>query len=221
MSRSGRPYLVQDAGDVIGYVITDGASTLVEYHATDAAASDLLDQIVERLGLRRAFCKTFDVPLREACSRFRPAVTVKGLLFRRIDARNVEMYGEVRDRSATTDDIDQIMAIDDGFYRDADEASSYVRDGQMTVYETDGRIVGCGLIQQVVPSINAHDIGMMVAPRHRRRGLGRYIVRHLIQSCLASGKRPICGCHIDNIASRRCLESAGFRSEHELLELSW
>jgi RimJ/RimL family protein N-acetyltransferase len=33
--------------------------------------------------------------------------------------------------------------------------------------------------------------------------------------------RPVCGCAVENIGSRRTLERAGFLTRHRLLELVW
>ncbi|MBM3548755.1 MAG: GNAT family N-acetyltransferase [Alphaproteobacteria bacterium] len=62
---------------------------------------------------------------------------------------------------------------------------------------------------------------MVVAPGHRRHGYGTHIVLHLKHLCLRNGWRPIAGCHVGNVGSRTCLEAAGFRSRHQLLEFRW
>ena len=113
------------------------------------------------------------------------------------------------------------MAVDDGFFDDDAEATAYARAGQMFLYEADGGLIGCGLLQRVTPDREAYDVGMTVAPSQRRRGFGRHIVRRLADLCISTGGRPIAGCSIENLASQRCLESAGFQSEHKLIEFAW
>lgn len=53
------------------------------------------------------------------------------------------------------------------------------------------------------------DIYMEVAGKHRRRGLGSYLVQELKRICRESGRLPAARCGTDNVASRRTLERAG------------
>lgn len=218
LSREGRPFLITQAGEVLGYVITDGASTLVEFHA---AGSKLFDAFVEQAGIRRVLCKSFDDPLHSACTGRAAQSTTKGLLYRRIVDPAFTPDPAIRIRLANEHDVPVILAADDGFFRDDVEAISYARAGKLFLCEAEASLAGCGLLQRVTPDREAYDIGMMVVPARRRRGLGRHIVHHLVHLCLSIGKRPIAGCDVANLASRRCLESAGFLSEHRLIEFSW
>ncbi len=221
-SQSRLPFLVREAGNTSGYFIVDRRGVLIEFHATAPDNVQLFDRVVDMAGLRRAVCKTFDAYLYAACSRRAKTRTRKGLLYRRlVDVEEIVPDPAMRSRVAYGSDVPAVMAIDDGFFDDESEIRSYVEAGQMLVFETDNGLAGCGLLQEVVAGSNAFDLGMMVAPSCRRRGVGRHIVRHLAMLCLSTGKRPICGCSIDNHASRQCLESAGFRSDHQLLEFAW
>ncbi len=218
LSRRGRPFLLVRAGEVLGYFITDGASTLVEFHAV---GGDLFDRLVEQTGIRRVLCKSFDEPLHAVCSRRAAKATTMGLLYRRIVDPGFTPDPAIQVRAADGRDVPAVMAANDGFFADDAEATAYVRAGQLYLYETGTVLAGCGLLQRVTPVREAYDVGMMVAPGRRRQGFGRYIVQHLVHLCLTAGKRPIAGCDIENRASQSCLESAGFRSEHQLIEFAW
>ncbi len=54
------------------------------------------------------------------------------------------------------------------------------------------------------------DIYMKIAAACRRRGLGAYLVQELKGVCRAGGKTPGARCNVDNTASRRTLQNAGF-----------
>jgi len=64
------------------------------------------------------------------------------------------------------------------------------------------------------------DIGMMVAPSFRRRGLGTHIVSEIANRIEKAGLRPICGCGAANTASKSTLEKAGFVSENQLMSFT-
>jgi GNAT superfamily N-acetyltransferase len=54
------------------------------------------------------------------------------------------------------------------------------------------------------------DIFMEVAPAHRGRGYGSYLVQEVKRLCYERGKVPAARCSVANVASRRTLQRAGF-----------
>lgn len=54
------------------------------------------------------------------------------------------------------------------------------------------------------------DIYMEVAEAFRRRGLGSFLVQELKRVCYETGYVPAARCNVDNIASQRTLQKAGF-----------
>jgi GNAT superfamily N-acetyltransferase len=54
------------------------------------------------------------------------------------------------------------------------------------------------------------DIYMGVEEAHRRRGLGAYFVQELKRIAYEIGSLPGARCNVDNIASRKTLQKAGF-----------
>ncbi len=219
LSQGGQPLLLsEETGAFAGYAILGGTGRLLELHPADASDVSLLDRLVAQSGIGSVLCKSFDTWLYDACAKRGAPSTTRGLLYRRLVA--AAPSGKLAARLGRQADIPAILAQDDGFFRDAAEAESYLGAGELHVYESGSELVGCGLIHPVVPEINACDIGMVVVPAERRRGHGREILLHLIRICTEAGNQPIAGCSIDNLASRRCLESAGFRSEHRLVEFA-
>src|SRR5262245_42420948 len=54
------------------------------------------------------------------------------------------------------------------------------------------------------------DIFMSIAEPFRRRGLGAFLVQELKRVCLEAGSIPAARCNVDNTASQRTLQKAGF-----------
>lgn len=54
------------------------------------------------------------------------------------------------------------------------------------------------------------DLFMEVAPSHRGRGYGSYLVQELKRLCYERGKVPAARCNVENVASRKTLQRAGF-----------
>ena len=77
------------------------------------------------------------------------------------------------------------------------------------VLELDGEVVATGGIMYHYNRPYG-DIYMEVAPTHRRRGLGSYLVQELKRVCRELGSVPSARCDPTNIASRATLQKAGF-----------
>ena len=54
------------------------------------------------------------------------------------------------------------------------------------------------------------DIYMEVAEPFRRRGLGSYLVQEIKRACRERGGIPGARCNVNNAASRKTLQKAGF-----------
>lgn len=82
--------------------------------------------------------------------------------------------------------------------------------------EFDGAIIATGgwLSHYNPPYV---DLYMQVAEPHRRRGYGAYLVQELKRLAREAGKTPCARCSMDNRASQRTLEKAGFAPCSQIL----
>jgi RimJ/RimL family protein N-acetyltransferase len=125
-------------------------------------------------------------------------------------------------RPAWPADRPVLAGVGPGLFESADEIDDYLGTGGAWVYELDRTPVGCGLMTPVRSGDDAMDLGVGVLPVWRGRGFGEQIIRHLKLECLRTRRgRPTCGCAVENVASRRTLEKAGFLTRHRVLELAW
>jgi len=65
------------------------------------------------------------------------------------------------------------------------------------------------------------DLGMVVAKSYRGRGVGSFTLMQLKKHCYAAGWTPICSCSVDNHASKKAIEKAGFISEHKMVKITF
>lgn len=216
--RRGRCYLLMRPEGVAGYMIVADSATLVEFWVVDSSlAADVLRNAQREFSLQTLLCKTFDQGLMATCSALNLKTEVEGFLFSEVADLQFVPRQSIAIRLATIDDFDRAWTINDHFFDDQAELTMYIEAGNLWIYEEDGELLGCGVLQRAIASRPNYDVGMLVSPHHRRRGIGEYIVRHLKSDCAAMGGRPVCGCGVDNLASKACLEAAGFRSRHQLL----
>jgi GNAT superfamily N-acetyltransferase len=209
-------------GREIGYAVVDRAGALVEFHVTPVElrwASEAFAVLEESCRVRRVLAKSFDATVTFVALRRPLEARTTGLLYRVIADPSFTADARIRVRAATQDDVATLLRLGADFFDNAAEIEDYIAtDGLMIFEADDGVALGAGVMKRVVAGRDDVDIGMVVDPGFRRKRHGAYIVAHLKAYCLARGLRPICGCAVDNVASQRTLERAGFASRHRLLE---
>jgi GNAT superfamily N-acetyltransferase len=143
---------------------------------------------------------------------------IAAFLYRKIVKSEFVENPNISARLATGKDALTILSIHDGFFGDFSEVKSYLdEDGLFLYFAADGAAVGCGILKRITSDQNYFDIGMVVAPDHRRKTIGSHIISRLKNHCLQLGYQPVCGCAWGNESSRGALEKAGFVSEHNLV----
>ena len=221
---AGATWVLRAGGSELGYAITDGDDVLLELHIEDSALRYLrraLDEVIAMCGVRRIWAQSFDPLLMYLGLASEVPATTRGLLYRIIADPSFEPDEAVVARPGVSDDIPELARLSDDFFESEAEIGAYLAaDGLMVYRSAMGNLLGAGVMKQVIAGRDDFDVGMVVSPDERRRGYGAYIVRHLKAHCLAHGRRPICGCSIENLASQQALERAGFASVHRLVEFT-
>lgn len=202
------------------YGVTNG-KTLVEFFSPDTENSTKhLRHLHDQDGFSSALVKSFDHHFVRACEELGWKASVGGYLFRKREAHTHIAFQNAEISPATPIDVHPILAINDDFFENEGEIARLVETDKLWSVRVDGEIAGCGVANQFIEGSDAVDVGMMVAPDYRRKGLGTYIVSEIANKIEREGLRPICGCGASNAASKATLEKAGFVSDHQLLSFT-
>lgn len=208
-------------GTKCGYVLVKD-ECIVEFFlfpSCEAKVREVMVAVVETTGAKTALCQSFDVPLRAACEGFSWDSKPVGFLFREFDKSL--LGSNLIAKLANQSQIPEVLSIHDGFFDDEDEICFYLQqNARLFIYRHGETPVACGIVKQVVECRNDYDVGMVVAPNERGKGYGAQVVNHLKHFCIAQGWNPIAGCSVDNPASKRSLERAGFVSKHQLIKFT-
>lgn len=195
--------------------------TLVEFVSAEPThTGKLLRDFQGQHGFSTALVKSYDHGLVRACEQLGWTVVVGGLLFRKRKLSRPAAFDCAVIRATISADVHTIWQINGAFFESEDEVADLAGANKLWTAIVDGEIAGCGVSNRVIKDSDAVDIGMMVAPNFRRKGLGTYIVSEIADRVEIDGLRPICGCGASNVASRATLEKAGFVSEHQLLSFT-
>jgi len=160
--------------------------------------------------------------LLSCCVGLQHKTSVLGILCREFkpSSNNIDL-SSILVRPATSEDERHIIEINEEVFDHDYEVLEYVNKKQLLIFEKDQTTIGFGIFSRVIEGRQDFDIGMLVDKNFRGRGLGRLIISYLANYCAKNGWRPIAGCAVNNIGSRRCLEKAGFVAGYRLLEFDF
>jgi GNAT superfamily N-acetyltransferase len=220
----GQSLLLHDGDDPFGYAVVDGG-TIVEFYAAGAnlRRSGLgLQRVVDQVAASTALVKTFDTRMLAAVLALPGRAATVGHLFRGFRSDRPPGVPGLNARLAEEGDIDAILRIHDGFFDSVDEIRGYLGEGGLLLCSSNrGEVLGCGIFRRVIPGLLDADVGMVVAPAQRRKGIGAAIAATTGAWCHRAGLRPIAGCGADNEASRRALRRGGFVETDALIEITF
>jgi len=218
-------FLVSLNDEHIGYFMTNNESVIIEFFIIKkyvAHADSILKTIIKERSINKVVCKSFDHLLLSSCVGMQKKTRVVGILFREYHPNGSEdRHPEITFRQAEIDDEKHVIEVNEEVFDHDDEVLEYINKKQLLIFEKEGIPVGFGLFSRVIEGRPDFDIGMLVEKEYRGQGVGQYIISTLADFCIKNGWRPVAGCGVDNIGSRRCLEKAGFIAGYRMLEFSF
>jgi GNAT superfamily N-acetyltransferase len=197
------PYLLHIEGEVVGYGAVGGApgdtkDIVKEFYVrpeSRSAALPLFRELMAASGARRVEAQTNDVLLSLMLFDCAAEVTTDVILFADSIATRLSCPPGATLRPVTDADRGRVFT----------HTVEPVGDWGL---ECEGELAATGgLLFHYNPPYG--DIYMEVAPAHRRKRFGSYLVQELKRICYAMGCVPAARCHQTNAASRQTLERAG------------
>jgi GNAT superfamily N-acetyltransferase len=218
-------FLIKYETKPAGYFSLSKDGCLLEYYVFPEwinQADIIFGEIIRKFQVKKALCKSFDTVMLSSCYTYHKSSRAIGILFREYcEKAPFNHTGDISIRRAVPADETTIIEVNEEVFDHPSEVLQYIMANQIFIYEKLGDLVGFGIFSQVIPGRPDRDIGMLVVPAYRKRGYGQFILHHLVHFCQENGWRFSAGCAIENIASRKCLEKAGFISRYRLLEFKF
>jgi GNAT superfamily N-acetyltransferase len=206
----------------IGYFILSKNNYLVEFHLLGKYAVErevIFKQVLDEFSVSKAFCKSFDPLLITCCHTFCKRSRIYGTLFRDYTNSVTGTWDNgISVRLAAAINIHFLLQFESGLYESPEELKYMVNNKMIYLFWKGEYLIGCGFLIKILPDKNFYDIGMWTNPVFRNQGYATKIIAWLKKHCLENNLIPVCGCSVDNIASRRTLEKNGFTSRHCLIE---
>lgn len=220
-----RKFIIKSGNDIIGYFFLDSENILWEYFIVSDYINhedDIFGEVITKFNLKKALCKSFDHNLLLCCTKYQTGVKVFGIHFRTYSKKCLPGFDkDIIIRYPEMKDEEIIKEINEELFDTDDQISDYIINKKMFIFEKNNEILGLGIFSRVIKDRPEFDIGMLVTKKYRRQGYGSLIIQYLAEFCHQNGWRPICGCAVENEASRRCLEKAGFTAGYRMLKFTF
>ncbi len=229
-------FVMEVAGKRVGYFAAKNGRLLQFFVAEPflPQASALFTEVLAAAKLSSSAVSTVEPTFLALCLDRQTAVSINSYLFH--DHRSVDLtlsaYPNALFRSATLADLAQLVQ----FYQENDEYEdteaieegaggheAYTRElienGQVFLLIDKAEILGIGEYRLSEMQKPFADLGMITSNRHRKCGIGAFLLAQLKKYCYSQAVKPICSCAFDNIASRKTIEKAGFIVQHRILDI--
>jgi len=108
-----------------------------------------------------------------------------------------------------------------GFVDNFGYTENLVRRKELFMKRDGGDIIATGECRLSDSQTDFADIGMAVHKAHRRKGLGAQVLNQLAKKALGANRQPICSTTIDNIASQKAIQKAGFYCSHIIFDINF
>jgi RimJ/RimL family protein N-acetyltransferase len=219
---------IQDREQRVGYFCLDPNNYLLRFHLLEnyrSQAQEIFGWIVSTYGIQYAFTSTIEPLYFALCLDVQKTITPQSYLFR--DNKRIDLPSDASNssfRKVEKHELDDVAR----FYQANTEGSgewieAFVKE-RLSREELFGLYDGETLITvgECIPSrtqIPYADLGMIVAQAYRGRGLASSMLIQLKKYCYDAGWKPICSCAVDNYASKKAIEKAGFSSEQRMVKI--
>lgn len=242
---AAEPWEILIDGQRAGYFVSNAEHQLLQFHLGGPSqslpdlpqqASKIFRRVLELHGVQSAFAATIEPFYFGLCLDHQTRAEVHTLLFtdHRRHTPTHRDYEASNFRPATADDVKRVVPLfagGDEFVDDAtvqanfggflEYAESVIEGKILHVLEKDGEIIGTGELRERKDWPPHADVGMIVSPRHRRCGVGTYILSLLKAEAYARDLVPICSCEAANVGSRKAVENAGFSALHRVVHFTF
>lgn len=209
----------------VGYFCVDSEKTLWEFYLIESVlmySQEVFKFLIDMNYIVAAECKSYDHLLMSLCFDFHKKAACSAYLFR--DGTDVKYslspFENIKIRLAVKEDFNSLSKINNiaegvNFFHNLEED---IRNEEVFIFHSDSELLGVGTCKKIWHTMNHRDIGMVVAEKHRNKGIGTFIIIKLKKYCYNNNLIPVCGCWYYNYESKKTLEKAGFIAKHRIIK---
>lgn len=226
---SATAYVIYTRDAPVGHALVHPEKGVFEFYVDRsqwAFATEIFGKFLQECGVTRALVKTFDDVFMAAALDHQTSVTSLGMLVRDYIPRSLPTIDALAFacRLAQSADLGRIKGVDQHVFTDPARLNAAVERGYIWLYEAtalSNALIGFGLIKPIRPGSTDVDVGIAIDRPYRNKGFALYVMQDLMTRSIASGFRPIAGCALDNLPSRRMGQRIGMAPRYRLVSMKF
>ena len=221
---------IQDQKRHVGHFCLDSRKYLLRFSLIQEyqiQAQEIFQKIVSTYELHSAITSTIEPLYFALCLDFQNSITSQSYLFR--DHKRIQAPVDLLTHSFRKAEKKEFAALVRFYQENTEGPGEWIEPflherlnrEEVFVSSSQHGLIATG---ECIPSQRQPpyaDVGMVVSQSYRGTGLGTSVLLHLKEHCYEVGWKPICSCTVDNHASKKAIERAGFLSEHRMVKITF
>jgi len=221
-------YLIENKGCEIGYCCIDVDRSLNQIFLKDShryLMNTVVAELINTSMIISAHLSSIEPISFNTCLLFSKSIQTNTInyTFSSVQEKNVSA-GILSLNKATIHEGDKIRAFfkkEIGFDDSFGYTVNLIQRGEIYIVEEEGGIIATGECRLSDSQPAYADVGMVVKNTNRKKGLGTKVLFELVNIALKNKREPICSTTVDNLASQKAIERAGFYNSHTVFKMNF
>jgi RimJ/RimL family protein N-acetyltransferase len=222
-------YLIHTREATVGYALVHPEKGVFEYYLDRsqwAFSTEIFGKFLRQHQLTKGLVKSFDDVFMAVALDHQTSVISLGMLVRDYIPRALPKLEGLAFTCtlAQSSDSSRLASVDQDVFTNPERLAFAIEKGFIWLYEApalSNALIGFGLIKPIRPGSTDADVGIAIDRSYRNKGFALYVMQDLMNRCIASGYRPIAGCALDNLPSRRMGQRIGMAPRHRLVSVTF
>ena len=220
-------YLVKRDGEEVGYCCIDEDKSLNQIFLI-ATHRYLMNTIVAELIsteiIISAHLSSIEPTSFNTCLLFAKSIQTNTINYTFSSAQEKKVSTEILNLNKANnqygDKIRAFLKKEIGFDDSFGYTDNLIQRGEIYVVEEGNEIIATGECRLSDSQPKYADVGMVVKQDNRKKGLGTRVLSELVNIANKNNRIPICSTTVENIASQKAIERAGFYNSHTIFKIN-
>tara|TARA_R110002096_G_scaffold397929_3_gene593899 strand:- start:686 stop:1483 length:798 start_codon:yes stop_codon:yes gene_type:complete len=223
-------YAISHGDTVIGYCAINSEQKLLQFFVVPGHDTGVIFEVlIKEVNVTGAVVSTAEPHYLSLCLDKQTSLSVNALMYHVLDDSTTEpaTFPEGSDfKPVTSDQLEtavefahQALGADKGWL--TGYYTERIAGEELIGLWQGDTLIAAGECRPCKEQPKYADVGMVVSPDYRTKGLATNILRELILMSHRKGLKPICSTEQGNIAAQKSITRAGFVSQHRILDIAF
>lgn len=218
-------YLINIKANTIGYCCINSENTLLQVYVKPEyrfLMQDVISKLIDLKLITTASLSSIEPIAFNISLALSKTVTENTYCFQYVIPNNLECNSNLLlANKDNIKDIKMFLLNQIGFIDNIGYTENLIQRNALYYIQENDTIIATGEYRQSTSQPNIVDLGVIVNKDYRKRGIAANILKTLAKKAIENNKTPICSTTLDNIASKKAIEKAGFYCSHIIFDMAF